>query len=118
MKRNLPRRPNGTLDPITSFIVGAVSGTVAQTVAYPLDTIRRRVQVQEFFGTENLPVEQRYKGVLDAAWKITKYEVCFARKNGKIEMKIGKKIFSISLFLLLNFFREQEDFSVEFGQII
>jgi hypothetical protein len=49
LKRKVPRRLDGSLSPITSFLAGAFSGTVAQTVAYPLDTIRRRLQVQGYF---------------------------------------------------------------------
>lgn len=39
----LTRRPQ---NPLANFFMGAGSGTLAATVCYPLDTVRRRMQVR------------------------------------------------------------------------
>ena len=37
---------NGKQDPISNLFVGGASGTFSATVCYPLDTIRRRMQMK------------------------------------------------------------------------
>ena len=46
------------------FICGAMAGTAGQIVAYPIDTIRRRMQVQGFG-----PATYRYGGSIRASMK-------------------------------------------------
>ena len=57
----------------TKLSCGAVAGTAGQTVAYPFDVVRRRLQVSGWSGAEKLHAESghaiAYRGMLD----------CFAR---------------------------------------
>eukprot|EP01132_Coremiostelium_polycephalum_P002091 gene2091-2578_t len=52
-----------------SLAFGAISGATAQTITYPIDLIRRRLQVQGIGGKENV-----YTGPFDAFRKIAKEE--------------------------------------------
>lgn len=54
-------------------VAGSVAGTTGQTVAYPLDLLRRRFQLQSMPGNP-LPEDKRYKNVLDAFRKIYQAE--------------------------------------------
>jgi len=72
LKRKIPKRPDGTTGQFNTLACGATAGTVGQTVAYPLDLIRRRLQVQAF---SNIPNENmHYQGTWDAFRKILKHE--------------------------------------------
>ena len=46
--------------PISNLIIGSITGTFAATVCFPLDTIRRRMQMPGLV----------YKGQLDAFYQI------------------------------------------------
>lgn len=54
-------------------LAGSIAGTTGQTVAYPLDLLRRRFQLQAMPGNP-LPADKRYKGVFDALQKIYRAE--------------------------------------------
>ncbi|KAL6051686.1 hypothetical protein QOT17_019044 [Balamuthia mandrillaris] len=69
-KDYVPRQPDGTVKRIHTLACGGLAGTIAQTVAYPLDLIRRRMQVQGF--NQNYGVE--YNGMTDAFLKIYRTE--------------------------------------------
>mmetsp|Transcript_4802 Transcript_4802/g.6707 ORF Transcript_4802/g.6707 Transcript_4802/m.6707 type:complete len:401 (+) Transcript_4802:59-1261(+) len=73
LKRMLPKQPDGTLSQWQTLACGAIAGTVGQTVAYPLDLVRRRLQVQSFL-QDKLPPSQIYNGTWDAIVKIVKHE--------------------------------------------
>lgn len=75
LKRRVPTNEDGTVNSYYTLGCGAVAGTIGQTVAYPLDLIRRKIQVQGFLtGTKKLDGDQYYKGVYDAAKKIWRAE--------------------------------------------
>ena len=66
-------------DPITNqptvvakLICGATAGLVGQTIAYPLDVVRRRLQVQG--GPDTKINERHYKGMVDCIRKTWKYD--------------------------------------------
>jgi len=74
------RREDGRPSQMDFFVSGAVAGTVAQTVAFPLELVRRRLQTQGFgahvgapkgISTSGIvPPPPQYKGFGDALVKI------------------------------------------------
>jgi solute carrier family 25 phosphate transporter 23/24/25/41 len=74
LKRLVPHREDGTLDPKWTLACGAVGGTVGQTVSYPLELVRRRLQVQNMLGSTANSGQQHYKGMTDALIKIFKHD--------------------------------------------
>jgi len=53
------------LNLIEKFLCGSLSGGVGKTIVYPLDTIRKRLQVQGFEeGRRNLGATQKYTGMI------------------------------------------------------
>ena len=49
---------------VTNLCVGSATGMFAASMCYPLDTVRRRMQMKD----------SNYKGVIDALWTIGKTE--------------------------------------------
>jgi solute carrier family 25 phosphate transporter 23/24/25/41 len=62
-------KKDGTLSAVSTLSCGGIAGAVAQTVSYPLDLIRRRMQVQDF-----VPGAVKYSGVCDAFVSIIRSE--------------------------------------------
>ena len=50
LKQILPKTDDGKTLPIWSLVAGAGAGALAHTVTYPLDTVRRRMQVSGAIG--------------------------------------------------------------------
>jgi len=97
LRRKLPKNSDGTLNQLQTLACGAIAGTVGQTVAYPLDLIRRRLQVQGFIsGTQ----KQQYFGVWDTLVRIVKTEGLVGLYRGLIPNYL-KVIPSISMSFLI-----------------
>merc|ERR1712087_547387 len=63
-------KEQGLVAVISKFIVAQIAVTASGLVAYPFDTVRRRLQMQS-----DKPVEERlYKGTMDCGVKILKEE--------------------------------------------
>merc|ERR1712048_645912 len=63
-------KEQGLIPIISKFVVAQIAVTASGLVAYPFDTVRRRLQMQS-----DKPVEERiYKGTVDCAIKIFKEE--------------------------------------------
>jgi solute carrier family 25 phosphate transporter 23/24/25/41 len=73
LKKYMPRNPDETINPIYTLGAGAIAGAVGQTVAYPLDLIRRRLQVQTLTTCLDQHIG-RYNGTWDAIKKIYQQE--------------------------------------------
>ncbi|KAJ8534818.1 hypothetical protein K7X08_016546 [Anisodus acutangulus] len=88
---------------VTRLACGAAAGTVGQTVAYPLDVIRRRMQMVGWShassivtgdGRSKVPLE--YTGMIDAFRKTVKYEGVRALYKGLVPNSV-KVVPSISI---------------------
>ena len=66
------------LSVVTRLGCGAVAGTIGQTVAYPFDVARRRLQVSGWKGADHLVVGEAerhiYRGMWDCFVKTVRYE--------------------------------------------
>ena len=62
----------------TKLTCGAIAGTAGQTVAYPFDTVRRRMQVSGWAGAQTLHAEGghavAYKGMIDCFVRTSREE--------------------------------------------
>ncbi|KAH0778467.1 hypothetical protein KY290_004894 [Solanum tuberosum] len=94
---------NSELGVVTRLACGAAAGTVGQTVAYPLDVIRRRMQMVGWShaasivtgdGRSKAPLE--YTGMIDAFRKTVKYEGVRALYKGLVPNSV-KIVPSISI---------------------
>jgi solute carrier family 25 phosphate transporter 23/24/25/41 len=58
-----------------SLTCGGFAGAVGQTVAYPFDVVRRRLQVAGWQGSASKTMEKaKYSGMMDCFGKIARYE--------------------------------------------
>jgi solute carrier family 25 phosphate transporter 23/24/25/41 len=65
----LPRRSDGTTSVGWKVVCGALAGVVAQTITFPGDTVRRRLQTNGVSGKERV-----YAGTMDCMAKIWRRE--------------------------------------------
>lgn len=72
-KQYTPKREDGTVGAVATLTNGALAGTLAQTVSYPLDLVRRKLQVQGL-SAEVMGQHDYYKGMTDAFVKIWRRE--------------------------------------------
>jgi solute carrier family 25 phosphate transporter 23/24/25/41 len=72
LKSYVPKKADGTVSWYTTLGMGAIAGTAGQTVAYPLDLVRRKLQVQGFAGS--FDKTSHYNGMIDAFRGIWKKE--------------------------------------------
>jgi len=60
---------------VQSLTCGGFAGAVGQTVAYPFDVVRRRLQVAGWQGSASKTMEKaKYSGMMDCFGKIARYE--------------------------------------------
>ena len=62
---HLPSRPDGQPTMLAMMICGSIAGITSQTICYPLDTVRHRMQANGIGGTAAV-----YSGTLDCLRKI------------------------------------------------
>lgn len=73
LRQYSPKQADGTVSGIVTLVNGAIAGTLAQTISYPLDLVRRRLQVQGF-ASDISAGDKHYKGVTDAFIRIFREE--------------------------------------------
>jgi len=77
--KNYVRKYSYDFGVVASLACGGVAGATAQTITYPIDLLRRRMQLQGVGGTQAL-----YSGPIDAAIKIVKKEGVVGLYRGMI----------------------------------
>lgn len=97
---------NSELSVVTRLACGAAAGTVGQTVAYPLDVIRRRMQMVGWKDAASIVTAEgrskellEYTGMIDAFRKTVRHEGFRALYKGLIPNSV--KVFFLSLKLLV-----------------
>lgn len=71
----MPRDEHGDCSRMHLFWCGAAAGVVGQTIAYPLDVVRRRMQVYGWAGSGDLHYTHNYhRGTFIDAIRIIKHE--------------------------------------------
>lgn len=81
LKQYSPRNPDGSVNNLVTLANGGFAGFLAQTMAYPMDLVRRRLQVQGFdSGITNSEI--RYNGIFHAFSLIYKNEGFFGFYKG------------------------------------
>lgn len=93
---------------VTRLACGAAAGTVGQTIAYPLDVIRRRMQMVGWSnaasvvagdGRSKAPLE--YTGMIDAFRKTVRHEGVRALYKGLVPNSVKVSLLLHSSFLKL-----------------
>ena len=88
----------------TRLACGAVAGTIGQTVAYPLDVVRRRMQMVGWKDASTVitgdgkRVALEYTGMVDAFRKTVQYEGFGALYKGLVPNSVKVKVVILSSF--------------------
>jgi solute carrier family 25 (mitochondrial thiamine pyrophosphate transporter), member 19 len=68
---------------IGGLVCGSAAGLCAKVVVYPLDVIKKRLQVQGFeYGNVVVGSSHKYRGLIDCAQRIVRLEGVRALYNG------------------------------------
>lgn len=99
LRQYSPKQPDGSVNGFITLFNGGCAGLLAQTFAFPLDTVRRRLQVQGFASDLSLN-DRHYKGVTDAFVRIYREEGILAFYRGLVPnfLKVVPSI-SISFYV-------------------
>ena len=94
---------------VTRLGCGAVAGTIGQTVAYPLDVIRRRMQMVGWSHADSIVTGQskealQYNGMIDAFRKTVRHEGVGALYKGLVPNSVKVNL-SNAYFRFLHFFK-------------
>lgn len=94
----------------TKLACGAAAGTVGQTVAYPLDVIRRRMQMLGWnnaasvvTGDGRSKVQLEYTGMIDVFRKTVRHEGFGALYKGLIPNSVKVSLLLPAIYVLRNF---------------
>lgn len=101
LRQYSPKQPDGSVNGFITLFNGGCAGLLAQTFAFPLDTVRRRLQIQGFASDLSLAsTDRHYKGVTDAFVRIYREEGVRAFYRGLVPnfLKVVPSI-SISFFV-------------------
>jgi len=90
------------LSPLTTYLLGGVSACTAESVVYPLDTIKTRLQV-----LEKKHVTSQNRGMFRTGWNIMKQEGITGFYNGFTAGCYRHMIYSGGRILSYDFFREK-----------
>lgn len=76
------------LDAIDFFVCGSIAGAIAQTVAYPFDTVKKRLQTQRVLAGDRAHAPQQmrayYRGMCDCFKKVVREEGVLALYRGTV----------------------------------
>lgn len=80
-----------------SASAGSISGATSKLLVYPLDTVKRRLQAQAFFGDSGRP---QYRGTLDCATRLWREEGLTAFYRGAVPSVLKSTLASALSFAL------------------
>lgn len=89
-----------------SAYAGSISGSVSKIIIYPIDTIKRRLQAQAFFGGANSShqyQQYQYTGMMDCFYKVVRYEGFQSLYRGIVPSVLKTAISSSLTFGLYQF---------------
>ena len=93
---------------VTRLGCGAVAGTIGQTVAYPLDVIRRRMQMVGWSHADSIVTGQskealQYNGMIDAFRKTVRHEGVGALYKGLVPNSVKVNLSNVHFKFLYAF---------------
>lgn len=101
-----PKDPRASYSSNTSVLLsayaGSISGTVSKLIVYPLDTVKRRLQAQAFFGT-SIQQPHYYTSMTDCFYSIAKNEGVISFYRGLFPSVLKTGISTALTFALYRF---------------